>query len=99
MQILPNRHFNIKVDSCITDQNLKSPLGPCITGSTILLSDPKAHCVFQVDIELKSVSFFIGEVGNEGRKDGPVDIARLSSPTGLTSRGDTVYIEEYPREF
>ena len=64
---------DIKYSSSISDISMKDPFGLCHSGDQILLSDPKVHCIFKVDIGCKSVIPFVGERGNEGRDDGPLE--------------------------
>ena len=74
---------DIKHDCSISDPSMKFPFGLCDTGNLILLSDPKAHCLFKVDINCRTVISLVGEEENEGRNDGPLETAKLSSPTGV----------------
>ena len=78
---------------------MKFPFGLCDTGNLILLSDPKAHCLFKVDINCRTVISLVGEEENEGRNDGPLETSKLSSPTGVACRSDAVYIAEHHNEF
>ena len=90
---------DIKYNCSISDPSMKFPFGLCDTSNLILLSDPKAHCLFKVDINCRTVISLVGEEENECRNDGPLETAKLSSPTGVACRSDAVYIAEHPKEF
>ena len=57
----------------------------------IFVSDTGKHYVYQTDVHNDSVTPAIG-------LHGPLNTAKLRSPTGLASRGSRIYIGEHPDE-
>ena len=63
------------------------------------VSDNERHCLFEVHIQSRTMDLAIGCCDNEGQDDGPVATATLPCPSGITSRGSTIYVAEHPREY
>lgn len=59
----------------------------------LLIADTKNHCIKLLDIDLGTVTEFIGKCGVAGFKDGPIGVNRLRSPelVGVAASGN-VYI-------
>ena len=41
----------------------------------------------------------IGVYDDAGEEDGPIEVAKLSHPSGIAVRGSVIYIAEHPREY
>ena len=53
---------------------------------------------FNPDVEAGSMAPVIGLYDDAGKEDGPLEIAKLSRPSGIAVRGSVIYIAEHPRE-
>ena len=61
----------------------------------LFVSETGKHCV---DAQNNSVTPAIGLHEGSGEDDGPLNTAKLRSPTGLASRGSRIHIGEHPDE-
>ena len=75
------------------------PCDICESNGSFFVSDNERHCLFKLDIQSRTMYLAIGCYDNEGQDDGPMAIATLSCPSGITSQGSTIYVAEHPREY
>ena len=73
--------------------------GICEATNGLCVGDYAKHCVYQLDIANKTFRPVIRSYNTEGQEDGPSDKATLSHPAGIASRGDVIYIAEYPPNY
>ena len=78
--------------------NFEFPFAIVESVEGIFVSDARKHCVYQIDAQINSVTPAIGLHERSGEDDGPLNTAKLRSPTGLASRGSRIYIGEHPDE-
>ena len=78
--------------------NFEFPFAIVESVEGIFVSDTGKHCVYQIDAHNNSVTPAIGLHERSGEDDGPLNTAKLRSPTGLASRGSRIYIGEHPDE-
>ena len=79
--------------------SFKFPYDICESSGYIFVRDNESHCVFELDLTSNSMAPVFGVYDNEGEEDGPVEHAKFSYPSRLSSRGSVIYIGEHPREF
>ena len=80
-----NNHFNFKL-----------PFGTYESNGSVFVTDNERHCVFNVDVEAGSMAPVTGVYDDAGEEDGPIEIAKLSHPSGIAVRGSVIYIAEHP---
>ena len=66
---------------------------------SVFVTDNERHCVFNLDVEAGSMAPVIGMYNDAGEEDGPIEIAKLSHPSGIAVRGSVIYVAEHPREY
>ena len=64
----------------------------------IFVSDTGKHCVYQIDAQNNIVTPAIGLHERRGEDDGPLNTAKLRSPTSLASRSSRIHIGEHTDE-
>ena len=80
------------------ESNFEFPFAIVESVEGIFVSDTGKHCVYQIDAQNNSVTLAIGLHERSGEDDGPLNTAKLRSPTGLALRGRQIYIGEHPDE-
>ena len=83
-----NNHFSFKF-----------PFDICELNGSVFVTDNERHCVFNLDVEAGSMAPVIGMYNDAGEEDGPIEIAKLSHPSGIAVRGSVIYVAEHPREY
>ena len=78
--------------------NFEFPFAIVESVERIFMSDTGKHCVYQIDARNNSVTPAIGLHERSGEDNGPLNTAKLRSPTGLVSRGSRTYIGKHPDE-
>ena len=67
--------------------NFEFPFATVESVEGSFVSDTGKHCVYQTDAQNNSVTPAIGLHERSGEDDGPLNTAKLRSPTGLASIG------------
>ena len=83
-----NNHFSFKFPFDVWESN-----------GSVFVTDNERHCVFNIDVEEGSMAQVIGVYDDAGEEDGPIEIAKLSHPSGIAVRGSVIYIADHPREY
>ena len=83
-----NNHFSFKF-----------PFDICKSKRSVFVTDNEMHCVSNLDVEAGSMAPVIGVYDDAGEEDGPIEIAKVSHPSGIAVRGSVIYIAEHPREY
>ena len=81
-----NNHFSFKF-----------PFDICELNGSVFVTDNERHCVFNLDVEAGSMAPVIGMY--DAGEDGPIEIAKLSHPSGIAVRVSVIYVAEHPREY
>ena len=56
------------------------------------LCELRSHCLYELNVDTRDVSVIAGKLDD----DGPVETTTFSSPSGLASRREVLYITEHP---
>ena len=83
-----NNHFRFKF-----------PFDICESNGSVFVTDNERHCVFNLGVEARSMVPVMSVYDDAGEEDGPIEIAKLSHPSGIAVRGSVIYIAEHPREY
>ena len=73
-----------------------SPFGLCELGDKTVCYDLGSHCLYELNVGTRDLSVIAGKLDDDGTDDGPVETATFSSPSGLASKGEVLYIAEHP---
>jgi len=72
---------------------LRSPWGLALKGTSLYISMAGSHQIWRLQLTNGKIENYAGS-GREGLKDGPRQISRFSQPSGLSIRGDWLYVAD-----
>jgi len=76
-----------------TSVALRSPWALALRGNDLYVAMAGAHQIWRYDIKAKTIGVFAGS-GTENIMDGDAATAAFSQPSGLSLRGDTLYVAD-----
>lgn len=72
---------------------LRSPWGLALKGTDLYIAMAGNHQIWRLDLTDGKISRYAGS-GREGLKDGALERSRFSQPSGLSIRGDWLYVAD-----
>ena len=72
---------------------LRSPWGLALKGTSLYIAMAGSHQIWRLQLTTGKIENYAGS-GREGLKDGPLQISRFSQPSGLSIRGDWLYVAD-----
>lgn len=72
-----------------------NPTGLALVGNDLYVSDYTRHVIRKVDVTTGAVTTYAGLAGTLGNADGAVGVARFNNPTGITTDGTDLYLNEF----
>ncbi|MEN8131362.1 MAG: thioredoxin-like domain-containing protein [Pseudomonadota bacterium] len=72
---------------------LRSPWALALQGSDLYIAMAGMHQIWRLDLAVGKVGPYAGS-GEEGLRDGPIDSAQFSQPSGLSLAGEWLYVAD-----